>query len=86
MQTKLLIAVAAATMTLGLGACGQSAEKSGEKMDNAVENATQGHRNTSDGPLEQAGENVDRATGKQREGDAADAVNDATDGNPNTKP
>lgn len=78
-------AVAAAAL-LALAACGQSAEKTGENMDSAVENATQGHENLSDGALEQTGEAVDKATGHERSGDAGDAINDATDGNANTHP
>ena len=78
--------IAAAALALVLGACGQSAEKTGENMDSAAENATQGHENKGDGPMEQAGEGVDHVTGAQRQGDAADAVNDATDGNKNTRP
>ncbi|MFZ2029609.1 MAG: hypothetical protein WAU68_04815 [Vitreimonas sp.] len=78
---------AAAAGALCLVACGPGgAEKAGERADSAVENATQGHENMGDGPLEQAGESVDHATGTQRQGDAADAVHDATDGNPNTRP
>ena len=65
--------------------CG-NAEKAGEHADSAVENATQGHENLGDGPLERAGEAADRATRTERQGDAADAVSDATDGNPHTKP
>ena len=85
MLRPLLIATAAAGL-LGLAACGQgSAEKAGENVDSAVENATQGHENLGDGPAEQVGQAVDNATGHQ-DHDAADALNDATDGNPNTKP
>ncbi len=79
-------AVAAAAM-LSLAACdGGSAEKAGENADSAIEEATQGHENLGGGPLEQAGEGIDQATGNQQNNDAADAVNDATDGNPNTHP
>ncbi|MFT3728390.1 MAG: hypothetical protein QM759_11255 [Terricaulis sp.] len=86
MLRSLLIATAFVGLA-GLGACGQgSAESAGEKADNAIENATQGHENPGDGPLEQAGSSVDQATGTQRTDNAADAVNDATDGNPATKP
>lgn len=78
-------AVAAAAM-LTLAACdGGSAEKAGENADSAIEEATQGHENLGDGPLEQAGESVDQATGTENN-DAADAVNDATDGNSRTNP
>jgi predicted small lipoprotein YifL len=74
-----------ATALVSLAACGQG-EKAGEKMDSAVENATQGHRNLGDGPLERAGETADHATGSERHGDAADAVHDATDNNNHTHP
>lgn len=79
-------AIAAAAM-LSLAACGQGgAEKAGENLDSSVEQATQGHENLGDGPAEQAGEAIDNATGHERSGDAADAVHDATDNNPNTHP
>lgn len=78
---KALIATAA---LLGLAACG-NAEKAGENADSAIEEATQGHENLGDGPLERAGESADRATGQQRDDDAADALNDATDGDNRTK-
>ncbi|HVZ98832.1 MAG TPA: hypothetical protein VG841_00805 [Caulobacterales bacterium] len=83
---NLKISLAAAGLAIALGACGQSAEKTGENLDNAVDDATQGHRNTGDGAMERTGEAVDQATGQQRQGDAADAVNDATDGDSRTKP
>lgn len=82
---RFLTAVAALA-ALGLGACGESAERTGENMDSSIEQATQGEENLGDGPLERAGENIDNATGQQRTGDAADAVNDATDGNNSTNP
>ena len=85
MYKKLLLAAAAAA-ALGLAACGQSAEKTGENADSAIENATQGHENLGDGPLERTGEAVDQATGHQADNDPADAIHDATDGNPATKP
>jgi hypothetical protein len=78
-------AIAAAAL-LSVAACGQSAEKTGENLDSSIENATQGHENLSDGPLEQTGEAVDHATGTERSDSAADAVNDATDNNSNTRP
>ena len=78
-------AVAAAAM-LSLAACGGSAEKAGENADSAIEEATQGQENLGDGPLEQAGESVDEAAGNQQNNDAADAVNDATDGDRSTNP
>jgi hypothetical protein len=74
----------AASAVLMLGACDGSAEKAGENMDNNIEEATQGERNLNDGAMEQAGEAIDEATGKERTGDGADALNDATDGDPDT--
>ncbi|MEH6810184.1 MAG: hypothetical protein V7651_15105 [Hyphomonas oceanitis] len=54
---------------LMLAACGEnsSAEKQGEKMDSAIEEATTGEVDRTDGPLENAGEAVD---------DAADEASD----------
>ncbi len=83
---KALVTAAAATAMLSLAACGNSAEKAGENLDSAIEEATQGEENLQDGPLEQAGESIDHATGTQRNDNAADAIGDATDGNPNTNP
>ena len=85
MLKTLATAVAAAAM-LSLAACGGSAEKAGENADSAIEEATQGQENLGDGPLEQAGESVDEAAGNQQNNDAADAVNDATDGDRSTNP
>jgi hypothetical protein len=79
-------AAAAVIAVLALGACEGSAEKAGENLDSSVEEATQGQENLGDGPLEQAGESIDEAAGKQRANDAADAVNDATDGDASTNP
>jgi hypothetical protein len=84
----MLIATAAiAAATFGLATCGDggSAEGAGEDMDSAIEEATQGHENLGDGPLEQAGESIDEATGAAND-DAADAINDATDGDASTNP
>jgi hypothetical protein len=78
-------AVAAAAM-LSLAACDGSAEKSGENLDSAIEEATQGEENLGDGPLEQAGENIDEAGNNSQNNDAADALNDATDGDASTNP
>ena len=55
-------------------------------MDSAIEEATQGEENLGDGALEQAGEGIDEATGNQQNNDAADALNDATDGDASTNP
>lgn len=84
MLKTLATAVAAAAM-LSLAACDGSAEKAGENMDSAIEETTQGQENLGDGALEQAGESIDQATGAQNN-DAADAINDATDGNATTNP
>lgn len=72
---------------LALAACNPqgSAEKAGEDMDSAIEEATQGEINRGDGVLENAGEAIDETTGHQNN-DPVDAVHDATDGNANTKP
>lgn len=85
MMKALVTAVAAAAM-LSLAACGDSAEKTGENLDSAIEEATQGEENLQDGALENAGESIDNATGAERSDDLGDTVNDATDGNPNTNP
>ncbi len=83
---KALFAATAAAALLSVAACEGGAEKAGENMDSAVENATTGEEKLSDGPLEKAGESVDRATGAERQGDTADAINDATDGDSRTRP
>jgi hypothetical protein len=83
-QTLVAIGLAAA---LGVAACGPGgAEKAGENADSAIEEATQGEENLSDGALEKAGESVDQATGGAREQDLGDTVNDATDGKASTTP
>jgi outer membrane protein assembly factor BamD (BamD/ComL family) len=83
---KTLATAAAAVAMLSLAACDGSAEKAGENMDSAIEEATQGEENLGDGALEQAGESIDEATGDQQNNDAADALNDATDGDASTNP
>jgi hypothetical protein len=83
---KTIATAAAAAAMLSLAACGGSAEKAGENADSAIEEATQGEENLGDGPLEQAGESVDEATGNQQNEDGADALNDATDGDASTNP
>jgi hypothetical protein len=83
---RILITAAASAATLSLAACGGSAEKAGENMDSSIEEATQGEENLQDGALEQAGENIDEATGNTQNDDAADALNDATDGDGSTNP
>jgi hypothetical protein len=85
MVTQVLGAAAALAALGMIAACdGNSAEEAGENLDSAIEEATQGEENLGDGPLEQAGEAVDDATGTERNDDAADALNDATDGDPST--
>jgi len=59
---KSVAAAAVIFAAFGLSACDGSAEKTGENMDSAIEEATQGHENLGDGPLEQAGESIDEAT------------------------
>lgn len=83
---KMIATATVAIAALGLAACDGSAEKSGENMDSAIEEATQGEENLGDGPLERAGESIDEATGNQQNQDGADALNDATDNNPGTNP
>lgn len=83
---RTIVTAAAAAALFGLAACGGSAEKAGENMDSAIEEATQGEENLGDGALEQAGEGIDEATGNQQNNDAADALNDATDGDASTNP
>lgn len=85
---RILISAATLGLAFGVVACDGGAENSGENMDSAIEEATQGEENLGDGPLEQAGENIDEAADNAEDGadDAADAVNDATDGNPATNP
>ncbi|MGD9966178.1 MAG: hypothetical protein AB7T59_06635 [Hyphomonadaceae bacterium] len=83
---KTLAAAVAATAMLSLAACDGSAEKSGENLDSAIEEVAQGEENLGDGPLEQAGESIDEAGGNTQNSDAADALNDATDGDRSTNP
>jgi hypothetical protein len=83
---KALICAGAAAGFLALGACDDgSAEKAGENLDSAVEEATQGRENKGDGAFEKAGEAIDKTTG-QNNPDAADSLSDATDGDKGTKP
>jgi hypothetical protein len=84
---KRLLVFGACAALLMATACSQegSAEKTGENLDSAIEEATKGQKDLGDGPLEKAGESIDNAAGKSNN-DAADAINDATDGNPKTKP
>lgn len=81
------IATAITAAMLSLAACSEnSAEQAGENMDSAIEEATQGNENLGDGALEQAGEAIDETTGNTQNNDAADALNDATDGDASTSP
>lgn len=83
---KALICAGAAAGFVALCACEDgSAEKAGENLDSAVEEATQGEEDKSDGPFEKAGESVDKATGATNP-DAADSLSDATDADKATKP
>lgn len=83
---KIVIAAGAAIAMLGLAACGDSAEEAGENMDSAIEETFQGEENLGDGAFENAGEAADDATGQERQDDLGDAINDATDGDPDTNP
>ncbi len=83
---KVIATAAAATAMLSLAACDGGAERSGENLDSSIEEALQGHENLGDGPLEQAGESIDEISGNQQNDDAADAINDATDGDSSTNP
>ncbi len=86
MRKAIATALAAAAM-LSLAACGENnAEQAGENLDSSIEEATEGHENLGDGSLEQAGEAIDETTGNQQNDDAADALNDATDGDASTNP
>lgn len=76
---KMIAAAAVSAAVLGLAACGQSAEKTGENIDSAIEEATQGEKNLGDGTFEQAGEAIDSATGNERTDSPADTVSDAVE-------
>lgn len=81
---KSIAAATAAAALFCIAGCGESAEKAGENMDSAIEEATQGEENLGDGAFEKAGEAVDETTDTPPNDDAADAINDATDGDPKT--
>ena len=87
MSPKTLLMVVVALGVAGLSACSQkgSSEKAGEKMDSAIEETTQGQVDRGDGPLENAGEAIDKATGRTND-DPVDAVHDATEDEPKPKP
>lgn len=61
-----------------LAACGGSAEKQGEKLDTAIEEAVGGEADAGDGLLENAGEAIDEVTGNENT-DPVDAVSDAVE-------
>lgn len=83
---KALIYIGAFTGIAALGACEQgSSEKAGEKLDAAIDKAVDGKENKGDGAFEKAGEAADKAVGNTNP-DAADALNDAVDGDKSTKP
>lgn len=83
---RIMVCAGALAGFVAMGACSEgSSEKAGEKIDSAVEKATQGEKNLGDGPFEKAGEQIDKATGA-KDKDAADALHDATDGDKSTKP
>jgi predicted small lipoprotein YifL len=65
---------------LALTACGQgtSAEKQGEKMDSAIEEATGQEIDRGDGVMGNAGEVIDDVTGQEND-DPVDAIHDATE-------
>ncbi len=65
---------------LMLAACGEnsSAEKQGEKMDSAIEEAVTGEVDRDDGVLENAGEAIDEVTGNENT-DPVDAVHDTAE-------
>jgi hypothetical protein len=46
-----------------------SAEKTGEKIDNAMDDLTKDHRDITDGPAENLGEKTDEASGNKTAGD-----------------
>lgn len=87
MTSKSLLTVAFVLGLAVLPACSPkgSSEKAGEKMDSAIEESTQGEINRGDGPLEKTGEAIDKATDRKND-DPVDAVQDATDDDPKTKP
>lgn len=76
-QSTLVLAAVLAVFSLAACAPGD-AEKAGENADSAIEETTQGQKDLTDGPLENAGEAVDRAAADAKEGiDDAGAAVDA---------
>lgn len=85
------IAISAILAGFSLAACSAGdAEKAGERADSAYEEMTQGQKDLTDGPLENAGEAVDRAatdagnTIEREANQAKEDLKNATDGNPKT--
>jgi hypothetical protein len=67
--------LAAAAACIALGACQPgAAERAGEDADSAYEEATTGEKDLADGPMENAGEAIDKARA-----DAAEAARKAGD-------
>jgi hypothetical protein len=86
LMLKTWICIGVAAGFAGLAACAEdSAEQAGERIDSAIEEATQGEKKPGDGPFEKAGEAIDRATGTTST-DALDSLSDAADVEKNTKP
>jgi hypothetical protein len=79
---KSLFCAAALVGTVSLAAC----EEAGEDIDKAVDQATKGHEDKSDGAFEKTGEAIDKTVGAERKDSAADDLNDAIDGDKSTKP
>jgi hypothetical protein len=84
---KTVLAAAAALGFAALGACSQqstdNAEEIGERMDSAYEEAAQGAKDLSDGPMENAGEKLDdaaREAGADVEPDAVPPADTAPPG------
>ena len=95
---RTFIALSAIIAGFSLAACtAGDAEKAGERADSAYEEAVDGQKDLTDGPLENAGEAIDRAAGDAKEGasnagaaiereanQAKEDINKATDGDPKT--
>jgi hypothetical protein len=77
MRKSVIIAFIASGVFL-LASCSKdtSAEKEGEKLDSAIEEATTGEIDRGDGPMENIGEAIDNVTGQQND-DPVDAIHDA---------
>ncbi|MBI1188245.1 MAG: hypothetical protein GC206_13100 [Alphaproteobacteria bacterium] len=77
---KFVLAAAAALGFAGLAACSEqadspatNAEEIGERADTAMEEATTGETNMGDGPMEEAGEEIDEANREAGQDVPADA-------------